>query len=322
MGFLDSAYYIGGPVGNAIVGPLLDAGGYVAAFSTSIAIYFFSILYVFLKVHPIPQEDREQMETKSVCDVERLSEAVRVTIKPRPDRATVHILLLILAMLFDSLPVSGEGTVKYLFTQLALDWTHTEYSHWSTFASVLSALSLIVIVPLMTVVLKVPDGWMGVVGGLSRTASNVFYGFVNNPWDEWLIWAGMYGQLLNILPKTKNMTSFFVHDVSLLCMTGAGVASLKNLAPVAIRSMLSKLAGPQDVGKVYAVMATSESLIGFASAPMYTAVYAATNDYRPGTYNFLSAGINSLLALTLLGVTLSLRQIKARQSASTAIPIE
>lgn len=284
MGFLDSAYYLGSPVGNAIVAPLLDSGGYVGAFGLSIAIYLLTIIYVVVKISPIRAREAE-VESRALCDVSQITDAVAVTVKPRPNRATLHILLLIMALLFDSLPVSGEGGFRYLYTKLSLGWTHTEYSHWSTFASVLSSLTMIVVVPVLSVAVGMPDGWMGVVGGVSRTISNFMYGLVNRPKDEWLIW------------------------------TGAVVASLKNLAPVSIRSLLSKLAGPQDVGKVYAVMATLESLLEFASAPMYKAVYTATNSTRPGTFNFLSAGINTLLAITLLGVTLSLRKINRRTSA-------
>lgn len=34
--------------------------------------------------------------------------------------------------------ITGESNVKYLFTQKVMDWTHTQYSHWGTFASLLS----------------------------------------------------------------------------------------------------------------------------------------------------------------------------------------
>ncbi|XP_042875441.1 proton-coupled folate transporter-like isoform X2 [Penaeus japonicus] len=270
MGLLDAAYYLGSPVGLAVVSPLLDAGGYTAAFATSILIYCASAAYVLLRIRQTERQRQQQEEPQGTCDLSHLSEAVAVTCRPRHQRATTHILLLILAMLFDSMPVWGEGNVKYLFTQRALDWNHTQYSHWGTFSSLLSVAVLVVAVPVVSGVLGIRDGWMGVIGAVSRMVGSLCYAFVTSPDLAWLMWMG------------------------------AAISSAKNLAPVSIRSLLSKLAGAQDVGKVYAVMATAESILPFAAAPMYNSLFTATNDTRPATYNFLSAGLYSGLLVIIL----------------------
>lgn len=290
MGLLDAAYYLGSPVGMALVSPLLNAGGYTAAFGTAILTYCVSAAYVLLRIRQTGRQRELQNGPESACDLSHLSEAVAVTCRPRHQRATTHILLLILAMLCDSMPVWGEGNVKYLFTQRALDWNHNQYSHWGTFSSLLSVAVLVVVVPVLSGVLGVPDGWMGVIGAVSRTAGSLCYTFVTSPSLAWLMWMG------------------------------AVISSAKNLAPVSIRSLLSKLAGAQDVGKVYAVMATAESILPFAAAPMYNAVYTATNETRPATYNLLSAAFYSCLFALILGVTLSLGKIASRTSSGERQP--
>lgn len=297
MGFLDAAYYLGAPVGTALVGPLLDAGGYVAAFPAVIAIYGVCILYVAVRIHR-PQQSTSQEPSgcattvreagrlcTTACDVAQLYDAVHVTVQPRPQRATAHILLLILAMMCDSLPIWGEANVKYLFVQRALGWGHTEYSRWGTFASLFSVCVMVAVVPVLSAVAGVADGWIGVVGGISKTCGSVVYGLVTSTSLTWLIW------------------------------TGAAVSGGRNMAPVSIRSLLSKLAGPRAVGKVYAVMATAESLLPFAAAPLYNAVYSATNSTRPSSFNFLSAGFNFCLTLILLVVTVSMKMVSRRGAA-------
>ncbi|XP_071526010.1 proton-coupled folate transporter-like isoform X2 [Panulirus ornatus] len=281
MGLLDAAYYLGSPVGTALVGPLLEAGGYPAAFTLVIAVYALCIIYVIARISQ-PMDEECEVDDEGcgkVCEVSQVFEAVQVTVQRRPHHITTYILLLILAMLSDSLPVWGEGNVNYSFVKRTLDWTHTQYSHWGSFASLLSVCVMILLMPVLSMVMGVPDGWMGVMGGLSKTFGSLIYGFVTSPKLAWLLW------------------------------TGAVVSSAKNMAPVAIRSLLSKLAGPQDVGKVYAVMATGESLLPFAAAPIYKSVYTATLNSHPATYNFISAGFYLILTLILLGVMLSLSRV-------------
>lgn len=51
MGLLDAAYYLGSPVGLAVAGPLLDAGGYRAVFIVVMALYAATIVYVAVRFH-------------------------------------------------------------------------------------------------------------------------------------------------------------------------------------------------------------------------------------------------------------------------------
>ncbi|KAK8407268.1 hypothetical protein O3P69_002076 [Scylla paramamosain] len=287
MGLLDAAYYLGSPVGLALVDPLMAAGGYRAVYIFVMAFYAATIVYVVVRFHgerrrvenAEHQVMRKCQQCQESCDVGHLYQAVQVTVQPRPHHVTAYILLLILAMLLDALPVWGEGNVKYLFTQEAMGWNHTQYSHWGTFSSLLSVCVMVVVVPLLSLVAHVPDGWIGVLGGVSRTAASIFYGCVTSSSLSWLMW------------------------------TGAVFGSGKNMAPVAIRSLLSKLSGSRQVGQVFAVMAMAETLVVLGAAPLYKSVYSATNDYRPATYNFLSVGFNLLLTFILLGVTLQLKKV-------------
>ncbi|XP_069940685.1 proton-coupled folate transporter isoform X2 [Cherax quadricarinatus] len=265
MGFLDASYYLGAPVGNALVGVLLDTGSYMAAFPFVIVVYIVSIMYIAARVRRPERSSARDNETSgcvtmageagrlcvTACDAGQLYEAVKVTIRPRPQRATIHILLLILAMLCDSLPVWGESNVKYLFVQRVLRWGHTQYSHWGTFSSLFSVCVMVVVVPLLSMVMAVADGWIGVMGGVSKICGSVLYGLVTSPSLAWLMWTG----------------------------------------------------------KVYAVMATLESLLPFLAAPLYNVVYTATNTTRAATYNYLSAGFHVCLTLLLLGVTMSMTKV-------------
>ena len=49
MGLLDAAYYLGSPVGLAVTGPLLDAGGYYGTFIVVISLYAVTLVYVAVR---------------------------------------------------------------------------------------------------------------------------------------------------------------------------------------------------------------------------------------------------------------------------------
>ena len=49
MGLLDAAYYLGSPVGLALVDPLMAAGGYRAVYIFVMALYVATIVYVVVR---------------------------------------------------------------------------------------------------------------------------------------------------------------------------------------------------------------------------------------------------------------------------------
>lgn len=49
---------------------------------------------------------------------------------------------------------------------------------------------MLIVVPLLSLVAHVPDAWVGVLGGVSRTAASIIYGCVTSPSLSWLMWMG------------------------------------------------------------------------------------------------------------------------------------
>lgn len=50
---------------------------------------------------------------------------------------------------------------------------------------------MVLVLPVLSVVIGVPDGWMGAVGGLSKTTGSLIYSFVTSPDLAWLLWTGL-----------------------------------------------------------------------------------------------------------------------------------
>lgn len=66
------------------------------------------------------------------------------------------------------------------------------------------------------------------------------------------------------------------------------------------RSILASVAPTHEVGKIYALTTSIESLAPIGSAPVYTFVYSYTIDDFPGAFNLLSASILSGCAIYIL----------------------
>lgn len=58
-----------------------------------------------------------------------------------------------------------------------------------------------------------------------------------------------------------------------------------------VRSMVAKLASPEEVGKIFSVIMLSEFLIGLGASPLYTFVYNSTIKSEPAVFNYLSAAL-------------------------------
>lgn len=54
-------------------------------------------------------------------------------------------------------------------------------------------LVMVIVVPFLSLVVHLPDAWVGVLGGASRTASSIIYGCVTSPDLSWLMWMGKVG---------------------------------------------------------------------------------------------------------------------------------
>ena len=73
---------------------------------------------------------------------------------------------------------------------------------------------------------------------------------------------------------------------------------LGNCFSSAIRGMMSKCVAPEELGKVFAILASSESLVPIIASTLYSEVYLATQDSSlPGAPYLLSSGFSALVVI-------------------------
>lgn len=66
-----------------------------------------------------------------------------------------------------------------------------------------------------------------------------------------------------------------------------------------IRTLMSKIVPPEEMGKLFSFFAPLEVLSAILILPLYTFVYNATIDILPSAYSFMSAGFAALAMVFL-----------------------
>lgn len=74
-------------------------------------------------------------------------------------------------------------------------------------------------------------------------------------------------------------------------VTGAVVRLLGGGVSPMGRSLLSKIISTEEIGKIFSLIVTLETLSGSLSSPLYTYVYNSTISYNPGAIFLVSAGL-------------------------------
>ncbi|KAJ6642007.1 hypothetical protein Bhyg_06953 [Pseudolycoriella hygida] len=75
------------------------------------------------------------------------------------------------------------------------------------------------------------------------------------------------------------------------------------------RSILSNLVpAANEVGKIYSLTTSLESISPLGSAPLYSYVYSNTLGTFPGAFNVISAGLYSINCILLIIVYIFLRR--------------
>lgn len=70
-----------------------------------------------------------------------------------------------------------------------------------------------------------------------------------------------------------------------------GVSMMKGIAGPMGRAVISNTAPPNDIGKIFSLTTSIESLTPLLSAPVYTFVYKKTIPWYPGAFYLISATV-------------------------------
>lgn len=248
------------PLGQAVATYLFAVGGYVLVFGLQTGLSAVSVVYLLLRLENRPEGSDAPESEGSVCEVlspANLKETLMVVFRSREGKTRGHIIGNIVIC---SLVLFTYGLISYdfLFTRKQFSWDINTFTVWSIVDTPLSAVGILVIMPLLSYRFGVSDGALGFGGGVFMIFTYVIRATAPFPWV------------------------FYVASV---------VGIPRGLPSLAARSSASKLVKNSEQGAVFAVLAIAETMIPVVASSVYTSLYNATLEVFPGAIYVFTACI-------------------------------
>jgi PCFT/HCP family folate transporter-like MFS transporter 1/3 len=266
------------PIGTVLSGVLFRELGFYGVYIIATILYIFAFVYgmVFIKeTKPeISIESKEPPRDTSCVDflkdffsLSHIKEAVRVTFKEGQYNRRLRIIALMVVVIVVMGPLHGEMSVMYLFTRVRFNWDEVNYSMFSTYSMITNLVGTMFSVGVFSHMLQIDDALIGVISCMSKILAGFVYAFATTDFVFYL------APLVDIV----NGTSF-----------------------IAMRSIISKLVPPDELGKVNSLFGVCEALVPLIYGPMYSAVYKATLKTVPGAFFLLGGALTAPAALIFL----------------------
>ena len=280
IGLLDLFMFSGVPAGTFVSAYVFQYSGYYGIFITSTVIQIISFLYIaaFIRdtrgpsspyCYPDSELDSSAQPSTlmkryiSIFDWHQLAEVCRATLKRREHNLRRVILLLIFLMLLN-VTIFSEGSITYLYARKKFLWNEQQFTRFTTCVTIVSGVSIFLVMPVLSLYLKVHDATIGVLATISKITSLVIISLAPNGW---------------------------------VLFVGACSGFLSTLSAIVIRSILSKVVIKSELGKIFSMVASLEAAVPLFAAPLFTFVYNHTLDSFPGAvflvqvFSFLSSCI-------------------------------
>ena len=157
--------------------------------------------------------------------------------------------------------------VNYLFTRKMFDWDESMFTKVTTMITIIQSISSLVLLPLLSYKLHVPDPVIGTLASCSSFAA--ILGIALSTSGNMYIFGNIH-----TLQDFPTFQMFFTANCLGLMSTQVSTV---------IRSLLSKVVPDTELGKVYTMLGCLEAAIPLIASPILTIVYNTTLDTFPGS---------------------------------------
>ncbi|ELT95720.1 hypothetical protein CAPTEDRAFT_180882 [Capitella teleta] len=261
---------ISGALALFISGDLLKVTSFEFVFSVVIGLNILVILYVVFWLKDVDdgiQKTPGNNGLSTICNWRYFTDSILVLFKKREHNRRVHVLVQLLIIAFFIFAIAPAWTLSYLFLRHEpLSWTPTMFGHFSGLNAGLRGICLLLALPLMKKYAKMTDTMIMIIGSVSGILSLVVFGVSTETWMVYLVpFLGFFG------PSTI----------------------------ISIRGLISTMVEKSELGKIFGVVASLESLSFLLASCLYNYVlYPHTVKTFPGM-SFLVGGATMGIPLAL-----------------------
>lgn len=261
MGVLEAAIFGGLLFGILSSSYILRWTNAITVFAIASGAIFLGILYIIFYIEESIKPDELDNSTNKLREIfrfELVGDLFYTCFKRRPNFDRMIIWLVIAALGASIFALEGSGTVYFLFLRERFGWTVKEYSFYDATAIVFMIIGNLVAIYGVKKLFNLSESVLAAIGFCSYAIASAIHAIAYEPWHLYL---------------------------------GIGVSMMKGIAGPMGRAVISNTAPPSDIGKIFSLTTSIESLTPLASAPIYTYVYKQTMSWYPGAFNLISATV-------------------------------
>ena len=257
MAMMHLSRVFGKPFGTQMGKYLYFTGGYLCVIGATVLgrILGFTFLLVRLELfkwkpnnenvstdakHPKP---KTQLKHHALSPM-HIVDSLKTACKERPNNKRFYLWIYLMVMIAIVLPFFGESTIGYNYVMTRYNWGPAEYSDFTTTTEIIDIVAQCFFIPLLGVV-KIRD--------------SVLIPF-----------------LLSTIIARDLIKAFAVE--SWMYYLGSSVSGLAGFSFAASRSIVSMCVEPDELGKVFALLSSMESIVPIGMSQAYASMWAATSE--------------------------------------------
>ncbi|KAL1472380.1 hypothetical protein MTO96_039372 [Rhipicephalus appendiculatus] len=258
------AMSLAGPLGSYVGGQVYGRYGWKPVLFASLGLESFALVWTFAAIKSLAKpehaKDGLSLRLKNFVQLRNLTESFKNAMKVRPNKGRLQLWCLLGATCCVIFDLSSSG-IAYYYVRKMYSWTVAYYSTVQSVSTVVGVALNVPIVLLFVKVLKISDPAMAVVGSCFAAAQMLILGLA---FEEWLYY--------------------------LQCLVGLPTF----LGQVGMRTHLSKLVAPDEVGKVFSLMASFESVVPIVGEVLLTTIFNQSIGFLPGMPYLVAAAITCI----------------------------
>ncbi|XP_024937758.1 uncharacterized protein LOC107264716 isoform X4 [Cephus cinctus] len=261
---------------SGYMGPVIyKQYGYTAVFGTATLFCTLTLLYVLFYV-PESIKNCPKSSLQSLFDFSLVKELISTCVKKRDGFNRYVAWCCILTLLLTIFAMEGDATIGFLFVREYFGWDISSYANYTGATVILSIVGTLFAVKLLANLLGISDAALAILSFMSLLGSAIVKSFAWQPWHMYL---------------------------------SGGIGLFGGVPGPILRAILSKSVPPQDVGKVFSLTTSLETLTPLGAVPLYTLIY---KNYMPPVYYPCPAW---LVSVALYSIAILLVMCIARRTA-------
>ena len=282
LGILAAMQFLGMFLGSLVSGLLLDNTNVLTTYCSASFMHAVVVVVALAAVWETvtAAEGTEVFPCRSIFRIENFKDSLLVLIKRREFNLRRCISALLFVLILHQTCRTGLTDVTLLYTELPpLSWPTSWFGYLAAADNAAMGVVLLIILPILSNVLKLSDSVISILGLACASLR-----FVILAWSKqtWMVWAAIT------------------------------IGSLGGLINSPVRSLLSKLVHEDEIGKIFAVLGSGETIAKF-QALVFTALYGTTLDIFPGFSFMLASILYTIMAVTIGLVHISTKEYLSRE---------